>query len=221
MRFYEIVARGRQPSGLVLNTFWYRDVAAGVPNADSLSDATRLFRDYVIPKYAAIMPSQWTLEELNVYGYDESWNRQPFLPLITPINQAGGILVADIEPYMAIVYSCRVEPMQPSAKVAASGAVELKPVRRGYLSIGPVFHNWINTDGQVDAAGYRTAATYVAFANQVKTNLFDASVITPLEPIRVGKPGKGQTQKGYGLVKDCVIRGYGSTRRSRMYQKGA
>ena len=221
MRFYEIVCKANIPSGLCVNTFWYRDIAAGEPTETDLADVRTLFDRDFVPKFKAAMSNQWQLQEISVYGYNEQWARVPYLPLIYPNVQTGGMVTAQVVPYNAIIYSCRVEPQQASQKRDANGQVINAPVRRGYLSISPVSDDWMDNLGQVSGTGYIQLAAMMAFRDQIKAELFGAEVVTPLQPIRVGQPGKDLTQRGYGLIKDVVIRPYGSTRRSRMFGKGA
>lgn len=224
MRFYEVVARGRSVNRLIISTYWYRDIAEGLPSEANLQQVADIWKLDFLPKLLGAHTNWFEMTEVAVYGYRDTWERTPYLPLIEPTTGVGVRPATKINPYIAAILSCRVEPVAtgPQPDPLNPSVLVERPVRRGYISFGPLDEEWIDDQGAVSPTLFRDHANVTALMGQIKANLWDAAtMVTPLEPIRVSNPPKGVARRGYGLIRDVVARGYGSTRRSRMLDRGA
>lgn len=224
MRFYEVVARGKAVNRLIISTYWYRDIAEGLPSEQDLIDVANIWESDFKPKLLGAHSNWYELTEIAVYGYRDTWDRAPYLPHIKPSPGVGARPVTNLNPYTAAILSCRVEPMAtgPQPDPQNPSVLIERPVRRGYISFGPMDETWIDDTGAISPTLFATHANVLALCDQIKANLWNSTtMVTPLEPIRVSNPPKGVSRRGYGLIRDVVVRGYGTTRRSRMLNRGA
>lgn len=224
MRAYEVVIRGSSDTGLIVNSHWYHQTTPDVPNEASLADFADIWQRDMQPKLLAAHSTHYFLREVAFYGWDPvTWVRTPFLPVIRAVGSFGTKTVTgQNNAYSCAIFSMKVEPQQPSKqRDPETGAIVDKPVRRGYLAHGPLNEQWLEPNGFL-LASMPTDTQWVAYRDQLKTDLVDAvKLANPATPIRVGKPAKGQTQKGWGYVRDVVIRSEIRVRRSRLVGMGA
>lgn len=220
MRYYELTLRANTPTGLNINTLWYRQ-ASDTPlvNAD-----LQALHDWWVANHRgtwmAIHTSNYTLQEITVQGYDNTWNRAPFLPLIQPHSVAGGDASAAAPPFVAVIASMKVEPVLPGPRMKPNGTRYFSPVRRGNLAISPVSELSVNPDGTFVEWNITTGAWSTLRANLLASFTPTGQTLA-LEPIRVSSPLKDEVLRGYGVVRAVAFRQFASTRRSRMMGRGA
>lgn len=223
VKAFEVVCRGTSVTGQIITSHWYHITTPDTPDAQDLTDLLDVYQTDMQPKYLAAMVNTYTLQEVACYGWDPvTWVRTPFLPLVRSVNLAGtSAPTGQTNGYSCAIFSCKVEPSQPSKqRDPETGAIVDRPVRRGYVAHGPLNEDWLEPSGYILGVMLSNAA-WVAYRNQLKTQLFHATKLpTPADPIRVGKPVKGQTQKGWGYIRDVVIRPEVRVRRSRLVKVG-
>ncbi|HEV2126984.1 MAG TPA: hypothetical protein VGW38_29925 [Chloroflexota bacterium] len=223
MPFVEIKTIGMASNIQVQNAWWYRTEANIVfSNADlgAFLDSHRLLME--APTEAFWPPTMGVLQHI-AQGYDDSWNRAPYLPLIREVTGwvgARSTSATAMPPHVAAVLSARVEPVLPGPQKDKLGVVSDKPVRRGYWSLSPIIQGDAPHDGRIPNTQLQSAV----FGNlraACAANLTGTTASGALTPVKVSKPVEGIQRRGYGRVVDTVWRPYVSTRRSRMYGKGA
>ncbi|HEV2121763.1 MAG TPA: hypothetical protein VGW38_03185 [Chloroflexota bacterium] len=221
-RFYEIVMRGRTNAGSLVQTWWYRDPAAGVPNAGNLVDVANVADRDIVPKLQPLIPSQCAIDNLLVYGYDETFARQPYLPHTKPLAKAGTRVAAAHNPALCCIISLTIEPAAPGHQIdPQTGGLVLRPVRRGYIALGPL-DNADVTNAGILSGTFQALAALAAYRTQLAAQLFDATTMaTALDPVRVSRVPKGGTIRGFGYVRGTVLRTQASFRRSRLAGRGA
>lgn len=222
MQFYEIVARGHQDTGLVINTWWYRrEVLTGPPVNADLANLLAGWQTFMQPKYLAVMVNNYRLDQVDCYGYNDTFERAPFLPVSSPPDLPGTGSPGVVNPFAVAIFSCRLEPVRAGRHKDKTGAIVTRPVRRGYLAIGPLLSGWVVSSGRVEPT-MRTSLPWLTLRDALAANIADPSAGgAPFIPVRVSKPLPKETARGYGDVKGAVIREFASTRRSRMAGRGA
>lgn len=213
-RFYNLITHGHVGSVAVLNTHWYRDPRSGLPTSGDLDAVADAWKSQRMPNFLLMLNSTYTLREITVQGYDEQFNRSPYLPHSEPVNQPGGDVTAAGPPILAAVLGCLIEPQVLARRRHPTKGIIETPVRRGYWSISPVNEFMAQPDGTF--AGYaQTGTLWGDVAAQWSQPLSLMTFTATIEPVRVSNPLEGETARGWGYVRACAWRRAISTRRSR------
>ena len=219
-RFYNTIAKGQADGTQIINTFWHRDPRIGLPMQTDLETVADAWQSQRQPNYLGIHTSNYTLDELIVQGYSETWDRAPYLPYQRTVGVAGGDTTAPAPPILAAVLSCKVEPAELGRRRLPTGEVVLTPVRRGYWALSPLNEAVFLPDGTFYGAGL-TAGLWYDFADDCGQPITLLTAGVNIDPIIAGAPLPGESFRGWGYIRSAAWRREASSRRSRKYGRGA
>ena len=212
MQFFQVTQRMEHSGQDSVNIFWYRRDSTGLPTDADLA----ALRDYWVatfwPSWAGMLSNQVRLKQITVQGYRDTWERAPYLPLISDHDLPGLSAGAAGSPLLAATLSARVEPVAPNP---LNGA----PVRRGFWSVGGLPATYYGANGLMNPLFF-TEAAFIAGKTRASTTFALSTAPEQLQPIKVSVP-TDTGARGYGLIKGAVWRQPVSTRRSRMVGSGA
>jgi hypothetical protein len=221
MQFYEAALRGKLHDQQVIQVFWYRATVEGLPQQGDREQVAAYVKNTILPALRAVQSNQMLWEDVVVNSYRSTWEREPYLSHIETAAGAGVNALVSAPPLMATVLACRVEPVVPGRQInPKTGLPWLRPVRRGYWSLAGVPDSMYQPNGTT-TLGTAWPAEILTLRNALKGNIPVSGIYALKEPIRVSKPLAGEIARGYGLIKDVVVRDIASTRRSRKRGKGA
>lgn len=223
-QFYELVLRGSAHGQLVINSLWYkREVIGGTPPVEADLTALRnRFAAEVQPVWLQCHTTDYRLDQIDVYGYSDTFERSPYLPLIYPESALGTAPGTSAPLYVVALISFRVTPMRPWITQVSGEPAQTGPVRRGYLSLSPIPQAMVLEPGTLDLAplGLSAGALLTDLTQDLDYDPGDPTQ-PDFQPVRVSAAGREVQQRGYADIESAQWRPYGSTRRSRMFGKGA
>lgn len=202
----------------VVNVFHYRS-AAWLPLQGNPFDDVQFMLDALVLRlkttFLAAQSTNYTLLRAEMVGYDDSYNLVTSSPIVTTINEQGGL--GALETTGAWV--CANIGLRCGEQVQINGIGKSKR-NRGYLAIGPVPEQSVDNYGHL-VSGYRTVQLQ-PFADDVMASVVVATPAVTLIPIRIHQkfvgigPLKTVLFRTYSDVLGYTIPRVASARRSRM-----
>jgi hypothetical protein len=208
---------GEHYSNSIVNVFYYRSTE-WLPNQGNPFDDVQAILAAVVTKlmtaYLGMHDANYTCLRAEAIGYADDFRIITSSPLIQTINQAGTLPASQST---GSFISANVG-LRCGEQISITGITKTKR-NRGYLSIGPMIEDGVDSYGHLVSAVVTTLNTFAQLVDDGITVVAPAVTLTPVRihrhPIKV----LGQTVSSDVSYSD--IRGYtlprrASVRRSRM-----
>lgn len=221
MAHVEVRLIGEASGSQIVNIFWYSTSDTTTLTDAQVEGVLNAFDTTVRTPYLGFMWTEYRLKQEIAQAYTHDFQRQPYLPYIREVDMPGTVAMGYTPQVVAAVLSARVEPVfSGHQRDPKTGNLVLRPVRRGYLSMGPLNSGDIGSDGRLTTVALATTR-FTNLRNAFVASLSVPGLPTNPRPIRVSKLPDGGTIRGWGNILDARWRREISTRRSRKTGKGA
>jgi hypothetical protein len=219
--FYKAVFNGRYHGKDNQNTFYYRsaiDPFDGLFGWGGARLLGTLLYDNVLSPFLHIKPSEYVLESMDIYPYNDALQAIFQLPYKLAVGENGYMTFSQAAtdgPAICANLRFNLEPV-------ALGPQVLTAPKRGYIAVGPIPSEFIDNAGLLIPETFdNPSGAWRAFANAVTADL--VSVVPPADffPIRISqKWGVGELEGtllswGYADIDSAAWASYASFRRSR------
>jgi hypothetical protein len=219
--FYKAVFNGRYQGKDNQNTFYYRsalDPFDGLFGWGGSRLLGELLVDHVVDAFVSVKPSEYTLETIDIYPYNDTLQAIFQLPYKMAVGEAGRMTFSQAAtdgPAICANLRFNLEPV-------ALGPQALTAPKRGYVAIGPIPSDFIDNAGLLIPATFdNPSGSWRALLNALVADLVSIAPPADFFPIRISqKWGVGELEGtllswGYADVDSAAWASYASFRRSR------
>jgi len=184
--FVRVALQGQQANQQIINILWYRpatDFGSGSLFYDALAAVAEAVYEQIWnpggdgsgPPWdlRSLMPNTYTLDNIQVDGYDDAYALVSSAPFVRTVNEAGGLSTETNGPTTCVIMRAQLEP------VLGPG---IGLPKRGYIALSPV------PDVAIDDGGQLTTTwldRYDDFGDLIGQNLETTVPLMSYFPIRV------------------------------------